>query len=73
MKVAIAIDDYKLPVFKKHLDAAGFAFEQGPGITPDTINLYVITDKVLELGAVTKAANTEASRARKGKGGRVLH
>ena len=63
-RIAIAIDDWKLPVFERHLTEAGYAFEKGPGVTPDTLTLTVLTSAVLALGAVIQAANTEARKSR---------
>lgn len=65
MKTAgIVVDSYKLPTFRRHLDAAGYGYTQHPGLTPDTATLKVVTDDPAELAAVVKAANDEA---RKGK------
>lgn len=66
MIAGVVIDDWKLPVFKRHLDAAGFKYTQHPGVTPDTITLKVITEWVHKLQPVVKAANDECA-ANRGK------
>jgi len=38
-KAAIVIDVWKLPVFERHLAAAGYEFEQRPGLTGKTLTL----------------------------------
>jgi hypothetical protein len=60
MKAAIAIDDWKLPIFERHLSRAGYAYEKGDGLTPDTLHLYVVTDNMVALHGVVRAANDEA-------------
>jgi hypothetical protein len=61
-KAAIAIDDWKLPIFERHLVGAGYEFEQHPGLTSDTLTLTVVTPSVEELEVVVRAANTEAQK-----------
>ena len=39
MRVGIAIDRWKLPIFNKHLAAAGLKHSSGPGVTDDTMLL----------------------------------
>lgn len=60
-KAAIAIDDWKLPIFKRHLEAAGYTFTQSVGFTPSTLLLAVAHDDLGALHGVVKAANTEAA------------
>lgn len=60
--IAIAIEIWKLKIFKKHLDKAGFKFKKNPGITSDTLLLTVETTKVAELAEVVKSANTACAR-----------
>ncbi len=60
-KAAIAIDTWKLSIFKKHLKKSGFAFAQGPGVTPDTLMLKVETEDTLSLQKVVTDANTECA------------
>ena len=69
MKAAIVIDDWKLPVFERHLKQAGHNYEKRPGVTKDTLTLTVETADVSALEFVVRAANTEAA-ARGKNGGR---
>lgn len=59
---AVLIDSHKLPVFKKHLDAAGFKYTEQPGPTADTLLLKVEYKWVADLQPIIVAANTEAAR-----------
>lgn len=56
---AVAIDDWKLPVFKRHLDAAGYAYTEHPGITRGTLLLRVKYAWVGRLKPIIQAANDE--------------
>lgn len=62
LKVAIAIDEWKLPIFERRLSQAGYAYEKGVGLTADTLLLTVQAENIEALGVVVKAANTEAAR-----------
>jgi hypothetical protein len=62
MKAGIAIDDWKLPIFERHLTQAGYAYKRGPGLTPGWLLLTVDTDNAVALEVVVRAANTEAAR-----------
>lgn len=66
MKAGIAIDDWKLPIFDRHLSRAGYTYEKHPGLTADTMTLIVLTEDAKALEGVVMAANTEAA----GKGTR---
>ena len=35
MNAGIAIDAWKLTIFKKHLDDAGYEYTEHPGLTPN--------------------------------------
>ena len=66
MRVGIAIDRWKLPIFNKHLAAAGLKHSSGPGVTDDTMMLYVIIapankDTVVQL---VKEANAECASSK---------
>lgn len=41
MKSGIAIDDWKQPIFEDILTEAGWTYEVGPGVTPDTRMIHV--------------------------------
>lgn len=59
---AVAIDKWKLDIFKRHLDAAGYRFATQPGLLPDTLTLKVEYEWVAELQPVIAAANQECAR-----------
>lgn len=61
-KIGIAIDDWKLSIFERHLKQAGYSFEQGGGVASNTLMLYVYTENPEALEIVVRAANTEARR-----------
>lgn len=63
-QAGIVLDTYKLEVFKKHLDAAGYKYEQKPGISPDTITLMVEYEWASDLQPIVEKANTEARKLR---------
>lgn len=60
---AVCIDDWKLPVFKKHLDAAGYSYTEHPGITKDALTLRVKYEWVANLKPIIEAANLECANA----------
>ena len=62
MIAAIAIDKWKLRIFKKHLDGAGVSYTEGPGLVGGTL-LSVVTDDVRALSRVVFAADAEAARS----------
>jgi hypothetical protein len=63
MKTAgVFIDDWKLPVFKRHLDKAGYNYEVRPGLTEDTLKLMVKFEWVSKLQPVIEAANEECAK-----------
>lgn len=65
MKTAgIAIDSWKLEIFKRHLGDAGYAYEQTP-LPGNCLLLRVTTENIEALQAVVQAANLEATQ--KGK------
>lgn len=65
MKICIAIDSWKLRTFTRRLTKAGYTYEQTPGLTADTLHLFVVTDDKDALQAVVVAANNEAARVGK--------
>lgn len=65
MKTAgIAIDDWKLEIFKRHLGEAGYGYEQRP-LPGNCLLLRVTTENIEALQAVVQAANLEATRTGK--------
>lgn len=61
----IAIDNWKLPIFKRHLDAGGFSYTEHPGLTADALVLKVETPTIAILQPVVEAAQQECGNARK--------
>ncbi len=57
-KAAIGIDNWKLPIFTRHLEGAGYSFEQFP-FTSDSMILKVKTNSVAALQKVVEAAQKE--------------
>jgi hypothetical protein len=64
MKIAIAVDDWKLPVFRKALTRNGFEYTDAGALTPDTTLLTIITDDVPLLQVVVLAAQAETAKRR---------
>lgn len=60
--VGVAISAWRLPIFKRHLDAAGYSYTQHPGLTPNTLFLRVKTDRVASLQPVIETANAECKK-----------
>jgi len=61
-KAAIVIDDWKLPIFERHLKQKGYKFENAGELTKATLVLRVDTQNLVALGEVVKAANAEAGK-----------
>lgn len=64
-KVGIAIDNWKLPIFERHLTQAGYAHQWTPGLTKDTGLITVELERAslaATLHPIVKAANDEAAR-----------
>lgn len=64
-KAAVAIDDWKLPTFKKHLGDAGYSYTEHPGVTKDTLLLQVQYEWVADLQPIIEAANKECANAKR--------
>lgn len=64
-KAAIAIDNWKLPIFERLLSQSGYKYANAGQLTADTLILTVETENAEALGVVVKAANTEAARTGK--------
>ena len=61
-KVGIAIDDWKLPIFERHLTQAGYAFENCGPLTDGALFLKVNTANTEALKEVLMAAQAEAAK-----------
>ena len=60
-KAGIAIDDWKLAIFDRHLRQAGYSFENSGHLTAGMLVLRVDTTNLVALSEVLRAANTEAA------------
>lgn len=58
---AVVIEDWKLPIFKRHLDAAKYVYTQHTGPTQGLLTLKVEFNWVSELQPVIEAAVLECS------------
>src|SRR6187455_56374 len=56
MIAGVVIDNWKLSIFKKHLDDAGFTYTEHPDLTPDTMLMKVTTKSVAALQPTIQAA-----------------
>lgn len=64
-KVGIAIDNWKLPIFERHLTKAGYPHKWTPGLTKDTGLITIELERASQaatLHPIIKAANDEAAR-----------
>lgn len=64
MKAAIAVDDWKLPIFRKRLADAGYAYQDAGAFTGDTTILTVETNDLLKLKKVIEQCQSEARKAK---------
>lgn len=63
MKTAgVVIDSYKLPVFKKHLDSAGYCYTEHAGPTAKTLVLRVKYEWAAKLTPIIEAAEIESKK-----------
>ena len=61
---AIVIDDWKLLIFKKTLDAEGYVYTEHKGISRDSIILKVKTDDISKLHEVVNKMNQDAANSK---------
>jgi hypothetical protein len=61
----VGIDDWKLPIFKKHLDAAGYRYNDPVPLTDGTLLVQVHYEWVHELQPIIEAAQRECAEQRK--------
>jgi hypothetical protein len=66
-KAAVFIDKWKLEIFKKHLDDAGYSYNVGYGMTEETLNIMVEFEWVVELKPIIEAAQKECENKGKPK------
>jgi hypothetical protein len=60
----VVLDDWKLPIFKKHLDAAGYKYDEPIPFTKGTLTLKVHYEWVHELKPIIEAAQRECAEIR---------
>lgn len=60
----VVIDNWKLEIFRRHLDAGGFAYTEHPGLTAKSMVLSVKTDFIATLQPVLEAAQKECANAK---------
>jgi hypothetical protein len=63
MIAGIAVDNWKLPIFKEHLDKAGFEYTEHP-LTKDTSLLKVACRLAANVQPIVIAAEKECSKIR---------
>ena len=66
-KAAVALDDWKLPIFKRHLDAAGYKYEEPVPFVDGTLILTVYYEWVRDLKPIIEAAQKECVIAKESK------
>jgi len=60
----VALDDWKLPVFKQVLDEASYSYKQAPGLMPGIVTLMVEYEDIdlSKLEDVIRKANKQAAK-----------
>ncbi len=61
-KAAVAIDSWKLPIFKKMLEDGGYNYTEHPGLTKDTLLLQVMTENIATLQPTIEKAKAECAQ-----------
>jgi hypothetical protein len=69
----VVLDDWKLPVFKKHLDAAGYKYDEPTEFTAGTLTLKVHYEWVHQLKPIIEAAQRECAEMRSRSGAGTKH
>lgn len=64
MKAGIAVDDWKLPVFRRRLTDAGYQYEDGGPLPDNTTLLTVKTDNMFRLKRVLEECQAECRAQR---------
>jgi hypothetical protein len=65
VKAGVAIDNWKLPIFKKHLDAAGYKYEEPVPFVDGTLILKVQYEWVHKLKSILEAAQKECAEMKR--------
>jgi hypothetical protein len=69
VKAGIAVDDWKLPVFRQRLTEAGYTYEDAGEAMPGITMLTVVTNDLLKLKRVLQDCQSECARTGPPKGG----
>jgi hypothetical protein len=64
MKAGIAVDDWKLPLFRKRLSEAGYNYSDDGALTHNTTLLSIETYDVLALKNVIERCQAECRKQR---------
>jgi hypothetical protein len=64
LRAGIAVDNWKLPVFRERLTEAGYEYRDGGPITGDTTLLTVEASDLLALQRVIEQCQAECRKAR---------
>ena len=64
MKAGIAVDDYKLSIYRAGLEKAGYAYTDAGALTVATTLLHVETDDLEALRAVLERCELECREAK---------
>ncbi len=65
MKAGIAVDNWKLPVFREELTQAGYEYEDGGALTADATLLTVETDNFLALKKVLEKCQARCRKVKR--------
>lgn len=65
MKAGIAVDNWKLPVFRKRLTEAGYEYMDGGALTTEATLLTVETSDVLALKKVIERCQVECRNGKR--------
>lgn len=60
MKAAVVVDDWKLPIFRQRLAAAGYSFEEKGAFTEGTSILHVETQDAAALKTILQRCQKAA-------------
>lgn len=66
MKFGIALDDWKLPIFRRRLEAAGFKYEDAGELTSGVTLLTVQSNNMFALKKVIEECQAECRASKKG-------
>lgn len=65
LKAGIAVDDWKLPVFRRRLEAAGYEYHDAGAFVGETTFLTVNTDNMLALKKVLEDCEAECRKLKR--------